>query len=617
MNANLQFALDWAGVPKADQEKWFKTRVSDDMLVMWANRGKVQWLEFATAALTFENVMMKEEAENLVAENLDVLESFRLIYVELTEEIKRCKVRHLVYGMSCQSVNYPIHELKLGLRQRNLAEIKEEENSAPIRLIGVKRKHPGDLPSGEELKSMEKARKLKAVAGLKELLRKAGDASGLNNADMDIFDGPEGEALKEIVLGTGAPATLEQHLRSWHKFEEFIMEYFTPPGGEKTELLKIYAYPPSFNAVVAYCKDLEGRMCGPSVIPAFRSTVSWMCKKLAMTLPDLKSSIIKAIETKVFEERGEEIRKAVPFPIPLIAAMETYLAHVVAKKPEQVAKIVALFVILIMVYASLRFDDMLHVKPRTMVFEKGVLYGVCWQTKVERKRRGTKFAAPAVAISEANWFEGAWEIFQKTGSKDRDFMLGGIKDWGTMEEAPIKYPNFVNTQQVLIQEAWKRFKETTWGKPWSKPKDFAGHSARVTMIDLGSHNEESQIAQMAQANWSSPEMPLEYSRNTKSIAVNMIYGLVQKAKKGWVPGLMTDKDVKIIDDEEGDILQFFTKVNVKVKAEGLRFHVLGLKDPTRSACGRIKAVDLEPAGHVPSQDLVCEKCIKARHDLFG
>ena len=206
-------------------------------------------------------------------------------------------------------------------------------------------------------------------------------------------------------------------------------------------------------------------------------------------------------------------------------------------------------------------------------------------------------------------------MFQATGSQTRDFMLGGIPDWETMTDVPIKYGHFVNVLQSLIKEAWRRFTSSKWGRPTIDPASFAGHSARVTMIDLGSHNEESQIAQMVQANWTSPEMPLAYSRNTKSIAINMIYGLVQKAKKGWVSGLKEDQDVQVLEDEEEDSHQFFVKVGVKVKAEGLRYHVLSLTDPTHSACRKVKAVDLEAVGHVPSLDLVCGLCRKARADL--
>ena len=78
MNANLHFVLEWAGVGKDDQEKWIRTRVSDDMLVMWALRGKVEWLEFLTYAMTFEKVLKKHEAEIFVSGNLDVLEFFQI-----------------------------------------------------------------------------------------------------------------------------------------------------------------------------------------------------------------------------------------------------------------------------------------------------------------------------------------------------------------------------------------------------------------------------------------------------------------------------------------------------------------------------------------------------------
>ena len=38
-----------------------------------------------------------------------------------------------------------------------------------------------------------------------------------------------------------------------------------------------------------------------------------------------------------------------------------------------------------MIFASLRFDDAIHVKPRELNVEDQGLFGVAWQTKVERK----------------------------------------------------------------------------------------------------------------------------------------------------------------------------------------------------------------------------------------
>jgi len=50
-----------------------------------------------------------------------------------------------------------------------------------------------------------------------------------------------------------------------------------------------------------------------------------------------------------------------------------------------------------MIFASLRFDDAVHVKPHELILTDEGLFGVAWQTKVERKRRGTKFVVPMSA----------------------------------------------------------------------------------------------------------------------------------------------------------------------------------------------------------------------------
>ena len=53
-----------------------------------------------------------------------------------------------------------------------------------------------------------------------------------------------------------------------------------------------------------------------------------------------------------------------------------------------------------MIFASLRFDDAIHVKPHELEMRPEGLFGVSWQTKTERKRRGTKFVVPDVSFSK-------------------------------------------------------------------------------------------------------------------------------------------------------------------------------------------------------------------------
>ena len=47
-----------------------------------------------------------------------------------------------------------------------------------------------------------------------------------------------------------------------------------------------------------------------------------------------------------------------------------------------------------MIYASVRFDDAMRVAPTFLEFTDEALLGLVWQTKVERRRRGTTCSPP-------------------------------------------------------------------------------------------------------------------------------------------------------------------------------------------------------------------------------
>ena len=64
--------------------------------------------------------------------------------------------------------------------------------------------------------------------------------------------------------------------------------------------------------------------------------------------------------------------------------------------------------ILIMIYSSWRLDDALHVVPDTLGMNDEGLYGIVWQTKVERQGKGTRLAAAKVSMSGEDWMEDGW-----------------------------------------------------------------------------------------------------------------------------------------------------------------------------------------------------------------
>ena len=68
---------------------------------------------------------------------------------------------------------------------------------------------------------------------------------------------------------------------------------------------------------------------------------------------------------------------------------------------------------LIQIMASLRFDDLLHSAPELVTLVPGALLGVAWQTKVERARRGTKWAGSRGSFTGIDWMKIWFPLFQK------------------------------------------------------------------------------------------------------------------------------------------------------------------------------------------------------------
>ena len=332
------------------------------------------------------------------------------------------------------------------------------------------------------------------------------------------------------------------------------------------------------------------------------------------------------MEKEVFELRGEEVKKASPFPMDLVAALERQLMRY-SKIGEKKALVYFIWILLLMTYSSLRFSDMLHTKPETLVYNRGVLYGSCWRTKVERRKRGTKFAVPDVAITKKPWLTTGLKIFEEIVPEKKDFMIFDMEGWSTLVNAPMEYGKFVKRLRTVVHYAWNQVYPDGHPEVTLNEEDFTGHTPRVTMIDAGSHSEESQTAQMVQANWQSPEMPLEYSRQTKVIAVNMVHGLVRKIRKGWRPGDLkgskSRKDESSSDDEELQERAFFVRKDLKTSptvrpATEVKFHLQDRKDPTILACNsHVQVSNCEPMGaYAPEERMICSGCMRKRKDLF-
>ena len=162
----------------------------------------------------------------------------------------------------------------------------------------VKRPNPnGSSTTWVSLKAQEDTEKSKWAARLQKIATKAGAAAKINGPARDGLSAKEDEAIKAIVLKSGAFRTMRQNVRAWEKFDQWATE------------VGVGIYPPTDAVVVKYALHLESSGCGPSVIPAFFYSLGWVCRRLAMDAPGRMSPEVKGVIDKVYTERGKELTR--------------------------------------------------------------------------------------------------------------------------------------------------------------------------------------------------------------------------------------------------------------------------------------------------------------------
>ncbi|CAE7547546.1 unnamed protein product, partial [Symbiodinium sp. CCMP2456] len=279
----------------------------------------------------------------------------------------------------------------------------------------------GPSSSATPLLDMENAEKQKWAKRLKAIVDRAGDHAG-HNREPDaggILSAEERDRLRLLVFTSGAPATMANHIRRFEKFELWA------------QTMQLAFYPITDDLILKYAMELDTRECGPTVVPSLRTALK-----------------LKALEKKIFTERGKPLKEAIAFPIELVQAMEQFVVNPAHAAPARVF----LWWVLCMIFASLRFDDAIHVKPHEIEVLPEGLFGISWQTKTERKRRGTKFMVPDIAFSKAAWFKVGLDLFNlQFPLVERDFW---VPELDTKEQWRATPPDYARSLQWLHHLVW-------------------------------------------------------------------------------------------------------------------------------------------------------------------
>ena len=539
-----------------------------------------------------------QAAQDLLMRRLDLLMLLAHMIENSRPRIEGEIATDLGFGMSLGSA-------KPALPDRNVRASVHTRGTG----IVVPAKRPAPSGSHSETSSLqreEQMEKVKWARRLKQIAVKAGDAAKINDTScMPGVSKAEQDKMKTLVFEAGGFRTIRQNVRAWEKFDEWAAHW------------QLNIYPPATSAIVKYCMYLSQEGCGPAVIPSFRYAVSWICRRLVMTPPDLKHGGIAAVEAKVHEDRGKELKEAIPVSLKLVGALEHLLVSY-AGKEDRVAATVFLFWILILIYGSLRFDDGRHVAPTSLTLKDEALYGLIWQTKVERKRKGTRFAIPKCSVSGADWFEAGWEAFQPF-IDDRDFFIWDLMTEKEFDRAPISYTRSMAWLKFFLGKALNGaiganlIKEEERDGLEKEVQMITWHSMRVTMLDAAVHSGVDDKAIGLQANWKDPgPMVLKYARKRKDLSIRMVKNLAIELREGWTPDpkeFGVDDQVEVVEPVP---IEFVAKNNTsatRISAADVKFHIFhrGLNN-TQTLCGRLEIDDCISFGAEPPGD-ICKICL--------
>jgi hypothetical protein len=240
----------------------------------------------------------------------------------------------------------------------------------------------------------------------------------------------------------------------------------------------------------------------------------------------MNSEELLAIRDQIVERSGKPVQEAEPLPPALIMELE---AKVFSR--DKVKALLAWW-ILCFVYASLRFDDGCHVNPSDLRCNSDGIRGTSWQTKTERKRRGTPFQVPNVAMCKKGWLQEGWKLFQATMKNNpagRDFWI----PYFAMESNALIVDHKQVCQYGPSLKAFRALLAEVGRMDWNQAKTFTWHSCKATIIDLAAYHGENPMAIGFQGHWKDPmgAMPSKYVRKRGRIATDMVHRVVEQEKE--------------------------------------------------------------------------------------
>ena len=281
------------------------------------------------------------------------------------------------------------------------------------------------------------------------------------------------ERAKEALLGRYRESTVRRYLGYWQGFKRWV-KWSTGRGVPSipTELVDYL-----------YAREEEG--LGPSVPLAISKAVAWF-ENLAGIESDQRSmnnsltNLVVQELMKKLEEGAPPTKRAPRVLSAFIPALEEMVMD--EEAPEMLR--VAAWIKLLKVWASLRFDDVVHLKLSTFRWYDGQLSATLLRTKStgagKRVRHLPMFVGRHCWTKKFGWLETGYNLVREMPPRGRDnLVLAGLRSGAMREGVELGYAEMVAVStevmsrlrgidgERLIPDGWERF--------WTE------HSERATM----------------------------------------------------------------------------------------------------------------------------------------
>ena len=287
------------------------------------------------------------------------------------------------------------------------------------------------------------------------------------------------EAVWARLFGTRRSKTLRNRYKSWMHFRNWL------------EVTHGKVWPTELNQLLDYSAERIGEGCGKTVLGSFQASLSVLeqtgrVPEASMLSKDVTWLSQLAAMTAELTAEQAPVKQAPMLTVAMVMALELY---VVSEEEPSFLRAIA-WVALLMVYCTLRLDDVQGLVPDSMTLTDAGFRAVLGRTKTtgadRRNYEVPVFLERSTTLTGAAWLEAGFSIV-KSWAFSRDYLVPRAqKDWS----GPTQHYAKPEELGLFIRQVYKRLgtpkfesgKFRTNGQrpllPESAAVHFTGHSPR-------------------------------------------------------------------------------------------------------------------------------------------